>query len=76
MAGKWKNCKRCGNRFPESEGVGPDSEFCCEGCWEEWEQKHPGYTKETRIGKILGFIGTCILIMFLIYKCCVKIGPV
>lgn len=71
----FKSCKACGNRYPEKDGVGPENEFCCEGCWEEWEQKHPGYTKETRRNKILGFIVLIIGVMFLMYKCCAKIGP-
>ena len=72
MSKNWKNCKACGNRFPEKDGVGPEKEFCCEGCWEEWEEKHPGYTKQTRRIKFFLFIIIFGLIIFFI----IKHGPI
>jgi hypothetical protein len=73
MASKWKSCKACGNRYPESDGVGPNSEFCCEGCWETWEANHPGYTaqknndkKYERIGYVLFF---AVLLVVFLWKC-------
>ena len=48
----WKSCKNCGNRYPEKEGVGLFKEFCCDGCNENWEQKHPGYNKTTKKKKM------------------------
>ncbi len=68
-----KGCKACGNRYPESDGVGPQGEFCCEGCWETWEANHPGYTegknKEKKITRITYFVMAVIALVVFICKC-------
>lgn len=39
----WRNCLRCGNRYPVNDSYGFHGEFCSGGCAEDWYSNHPGY---------------------------------
>ena len=67
-----KGCKACGNRYPESDGVGPFKEFCCDGCWEDWESNHPGYTKEQNRTKRISYLTIAAIVLDIFIWICTR----
>ena len=66
----WRNCLRCGNRYPVNDGYGFHGEFCSGGCAEAWENNHPGYykreKKRVRRKRLVKFIVFLIFVFFVL----------
>lgn len=66
----WRNCLRCGNRYPVNDGYGFHGEFCSGGCAEDWYSNHPGYyereKKRIRRKRMVKFIVFLICVFFVL----------
>lgn len=66
----WRNCLRCGNRYPVNDGYGLYGEFCSGGCAEDWYSKHPEYyereKERIRRKRMVKFIFFLICVFFVL----------